>query len=404
MTGTAEHLVHALTRDAERTGKLGLAGARLVRGKQGAAEVAPVPVEALERVECLLIGAQHGLDFGVVCHARIIEQAQLPPAMQVLLAVAPESGYPFGADVTATGQDTLTGRARLVCGLDLLARGALVLKRLERKGSFVRHVLLVVLVLLGLVALPAGAQVPDTTPPDVTCATAGAAWHPGNTTIACTATDPETGIPNPADQAFDLTTNVPDGQESSNATTDSRNVCNPVPLCAQAGPINGIKIDRREPNDPTQVRSTDHRVGKWSRDRTITMTFNAASDGGSGVDGFSRSWTNSAGSEPDNAKDLEQGARQTTSSRLGNGRWFFHLKTRDNVGHWTSTVHRGPYLIDSAKPRVRTLSDSGKTGKNMRLRYRTADNNDRTREKLTLSKDGSVVERWSKAMGNADSA
>jgi hypothetical protein len=41
VTGTAEHFIHALTRDAKRTGKLGLAGARLVRGKQGAAEGAP---------------------------------------------------------------------------------------------------------------------------------------------------------------------------------------------------------------------------------------------------------------------------------------------------------------------------------------------------------------------------
>jgi hypothetical protein len=48
VTGTGEHLVHALTRDAERTGKLGLVGARLVRGEQGATEVSPRPVEALE--------------------------------------------------------------------------------------------------------------------------------------------------------------------------------------------------------------------------------------------------------------------------------------------------------------------------------------------------------------------
>jgi hypothetical protein len=265
----------------------------------------------------------------------------------------------------------------------------------------VRHALLAIFVLIGLVAVPAGAQVPDGTPPDVTCATPGAGWHAGNITIACTATDPETGIPDPADQAFDLTTSVPAGQQTSSASTELRNVCNPVPLCTQAGPISGIKIDRRAPNDPTRVRSTDHRVGKWSRDRTITMAFNAASDGGSGVDGFSRSWTNLAGSTPDNVKDLEQGARQTTSSRLANGRWFFHLKTRDNVGNWTSTVHRGPYLIDATKPRVRALSDSGKRGKKIHLRYRTADNNDRTREQLTLSKGGSVVKRWSKAMGNA---
>ena len=265
-----------------------------------------------------------------------------------------------------------------------------------------RHALLAIFVLIGLVALPAGAQVPDATPPDVTCATAGAAWHAGNIRIACIATDPETGIPDAADQAFDLTTNVQAGQERSNASTGSRNVCNPVPLCTQAGPISGIRVDRRDPNDPTRVRSSDHSVGKWSRDRTITMAFNAGSDGGSGVDGFSRSWTRSSGSLPNAAKDLEQGARRTASSRLGNGRWFFHLRTVDNVGNWTSTAHRGPYLIDGTKPRVRALSDSGKTGKKLRLRYRTADNNDRTREKLTLSKGGSVVERWTKRMANAN--
>ena len=72
VTGTGEYLVHALTRDAERTGKLGLVGARLVRGEQGAAEVAPGLVEALKRVERLLVGAEHSLDFGVVCHASTI--------------------------------------------------------------------------------------------------------------------------------------------------------------------------------------------------------------------------------------------------------------------------------------------------------------------------------------------
>jgi hypothetical protein len=69
VAGTGEHLVHALTRDGERTGKLGLAGARLVRGEQGAAEVAPSPVETLERVECLQVSTYHGPDFSVVRHA-----------------------------------------------------------------------------------------------------------------------------------------------------------------------------------------------------------------------------------------------------------------------------------------------------------------------------------------------
>jgi hypothetical protein len=72
VTGTGEYLVHALTRDAESTGELRLIGARLVRSQQGAAEVAPSFVEALKCVKCLSVSTEHGLDFGVVCHATTI--------------------------------------------------------------------------------------------------------------------------------------------------------------------------------------------------------------------------------------------------------------------------------------------------------------------------------------------
>jgi hypothetical protein len=248
-----------------------------------------------------------------------------------------------------------------------------------------RHVLFGVLLVLALAALPAGAQVTDTTPPEVTCGTADGVWHAENVAIHCTATDPESGIPNPDDQAFDLSTNVLDGEETSNASTDTRNVCNGatptlcstagpiggnmvdrkapvvvcasasafwrandasiacsptdggsnvanpgqasfslttnvpdgtatanaltdsqsvcdnVALCTQAGPIGGNKIDKRKPTNPTQIRSTDHRIGKWSRDRTIAMAFTAGGDVGSGVDGFSRSWTRFGSSQPDTA-------------------------------------------------------------------------------------------------------
>ena len=74
MTGTGEHLVHALTRDAERTGQLGLVRARFVCSKQGATKVSPSLVEALKRVERLLVGAQDRLDFGVMCHASNISR------------------------------------------------------------------------------------------------------------------------------------------------------------------------------------------------------------------------------------------------------------------------------------------------------------------------------------------
>jgi hypothetical protein len=74
VTGTSEHFVHALTRDAESTGELRLIGARLVRSQQGATEVAPGFVEALKSIERLLVGAEHGLDFSVMCHAATISR------------------------------------------------------------------------------------------------------------------------------------------------------------------------------------------------------------------------------------------------------------------------------------------------------------------------------------------
>ena len=39
-------------------------------------------------------------------------------------------------------------------------------------------------------------------------------------------------------------------------------------------------------------------------------------------------------------------ATRTIGARaLANGRWWFHLRTRDNAGNWTSTRHLGPFVI-----------------------------------------------------------
>ena len=341
------------------------------------------------------------------------------------------------------------------------------------------------LVILALAALPAGAQVPDATPPVVTCGTADGTWHAVDAVIACTASDPESGIPNPSDQAFDLTTSVPAGTETNDAATGTREVCNggtptlcstagPIPgnmvdkkapvvvcgtasvawrstdasvpctatdggsnlanagqasfflstsvpagtatsnaltnsqsvcdnvsNCAPAGPVGGNKIDKRSPTNPATIRSTDRRAGVWKRDRRISMAFTAGGDVGSGVDGFSFRFTKDAGTIPDMAKDREQTARGVTSGLLGNGRWYFHFATRDNVGNWANPAHRGPYLIDFARPSARALAASGKTGRTLRLRYRTADNNNRTRERITVSRGGSLVASWNRRMAPA---
>ncbi|HWM13440.1 MAG TPA: hypothetical protein VNO56_03090 [Gaiellaceae bacterium] len=236
----------------------------------------------------------------------------------------------------------------------------------------------------------------DATPPVVTCDPADDLWHGDDVAITCTAEDPESTIPDPDDQGFELSTNVPVGSETANAATATREVCNGAGLCAQAGPVTGNKVDKKAPADPTRVRSTDRKVGKWSRDREVSIVFDAASDGGSGVDGISYSWTRTAASAPDTSKDAEETATGITSPSLANGRWFLHIATVDNLGHWSQADHYGPFLVDGERPRVRALAASGNAQKPIRLRYRTADNTDLTRERITVVRAGSVVATWSR--------
>jgi len=243
--------------------------------------------------------------------------------------------------------------------------------------------------------------VEDTTPAAVSCEPADGDWHADDIAVACTTEDPESHVPNPDDRAFELGTNVPAGSETADAATGTRDVCNGVGLCAPAGPVPGHKVDKKAPGNPTGVRSTDHTVGKWSRDREVSIVFDAASDGGSGVDGISYAWTTAPTSDPDTTKDAEESAAALTSPSLGNGRWFLHIATVDNVGNWSGTGHYGPFLVDGLRPRVRALPGSGRVGKQVRLRYRTADNTGRTRERITVVRAGAVVAAWSRPLAAA---
>ena len=103
-------------------------------------------------------------------------------------------------------------------------------------------------------------------------------------------------------------------------------------------------LDTQAPTDPS-LRSTSHTPGVASIDRTVDVAFEGAADDQSGVDGFSFAWDRQQSAMPDAVKDAEETAGGTTSPSLGNGRWWFHLRTRDNAGNWTSTRHVGPFVI-----------------------------------------------------------
>ena len=124
--------------------------------------------------------------------------------------------------------------------------------------------------------------------------------------------------------------------------------------------------DQTLPTDPT-LSSPSHTKGVWSNDHTVDLAWPAvdapggATDSNSGVDGFSVSWSQNTTALPDAAKNLEEIVTSTNSGLLANGTWWANLRTVDNAGNWTSTVHYGPFKIDKAKPTGTVSINSGAT-------------------------------------------
>ncbi|MGH3372383.1 MAG: PxKF domain-containing protein, partial [Nocardioidaceae bacterium] len=87
----------------------------------------------------------------------------------------------------------------------------------------------------------------DRKAPVVSCGSDDGSWHNANVTITCTATDGGSDLADPADASFTLSTSVAAGDEDGNASTDSHDVADAVSNRATAGPITGIKVDRKAP-------------------------------------------------------------------------------------------------------------------------------------------------------------
>ncbi len=125
-------------------------------------------------------------------------------------------------------------------------------------------------------------------------------------------------------------------------------------------------VDTLAPTDPLDVYSTSHSTLPTS-DKTINMAWslaespNGATDGGSGVDGYSYSFSQGAIETPDSIKDLEENTIGVTSLDLTDGDWYFNLRTIDNAGNITSTVNVGPLVIDTTPPDAPSITSSSHT-------------------------------------------
>ena len=125
-----------------------------------------------------------------------------------------------------------------------------------------------------------------------------------------------------------------------------------------AGLVVALTPAGARPHDPTDVRSTNHEVGRPSTDRRIVMSWSRQAD----AVAYSVLWSHQPKQEPDAVGDLPGSAVGTASPALTPGRWYFHLRTENRRHAWTHTVHRGPYLIvvePSPKPHAQETAGTG---------------------------------------------
>lgn len=120
---------------------------------------------------------------------------------------------------------------------------------------------------------------PVTTPPQIQCGATDGLWHASDVGIACTASDSGSGLQNPADTSFMLTTSVAAGSETANASTGSHVVCDNAGNCATAGPIAGNKIDKKAPS--IQI-TTPANGATYLLNQQVPASYSCA-DGGSGI-------------------------------------------------------------------------------------------------------------------------
>ncbi len=77
----------------------------------------------------------------------------------------------------------------------------------------------------------------DQQPPSLHCAPVPSGVQDMEVVIACSASDSGSGLADPADASFELTTSVGAGHDNPAATTSSRRVCDAVGNCVTAGPF-----------------------------------------------------------------------------------------------------------------------------------------------------------------------
>ncbi len=140
----------------------------------------------------------------------------------------------------------------------------------------------------------------DRRAPAVECEVAPDGWHSADIEIQCTAADGGSGLAVDGDEGCALTTSVPEGSETADASTSAYEVCDAVGNCVTVGPITGLMVDKKAPSVECDAPALAWSAADVSRACT-------ASDGGAGVapasdESFTLVTDMPAGTESDDAQ------------------------------------------------------------------------------------------------------
>jgi hypothetical protein len=182
--------------------------------------------------------------------------------------------------------------------------------------------------------LSAGPFKVDLSDPVANCASAPSGWSQNDVNIRCQPTDAVSGLADNADADFNLSTSVPNGTETANASTGDRVVADAAGRTVTAGPISGIKVDKKAPvltdEGPTTQPDGD---GGWYKS-AVTNGFKAT-DGGSGFapnGNLTDSFTKSSGTDEGEAVKIASGT------------------VSDAVGNSTASIDSAAFKIDLSDP------------------------------------------------------
>ncbi|HIE29118.1 TPA: hypothetical protein EYP66_17740, partial [Candidatus Poribacteria bacterium] len=112
------------------------------------------------------------------------------------------------------------------------------------------------------------------------------------------------------------------------------------------------------------LTSPSHIPEVWSKEDVVKVVWRPPALS-SGLRGFSYLWNTSPSSYPARTANLSPSSRELESEPLPDGNsHYFHLRSVDNEGNWSTPAHIGPFYIDSTPPPPITVlvSDSHSIG------------------------------------------